>query len=146
MPPEHQTRSQTTIHDQDITNAPLLPRVITPMTSRPAPRRVPMRSQNLFPRNLSQDDFCGMDTAHLAIPGKSPLVRAAPSQYSRSPNHSKRNGIHGPYKRPSPATTLETWFWQRSRTPFSRHSQHSWNRHMFIYQTSQKTDRSLMAK
>jgi hypothetical protein len=67
MPPQHQTRSQTTIRAQDITNAPLLPRVVTPMMSRPAPPRVPMRSQNLAPRNLSQDDFCGMDTAHMAI-------------------------------------------------------------------------------
>jgi hypothetical protein len=37
------------------------------MTSRPAPPRVPKRSQNLSPRNLSQDDFCDMDTAHMAI-------------------------------------------------------------------------------
>jgi hypothetical protein len=37
IPPQLQTRSQTTIHAQDITNAPLLPRVVTPMTSRPAP-------------------------------------------------------------------------------------------------------------
>jgi hypothetical protein len=43
MPPQRQTRSQTTIHAQDITNTPLLPRVVTPMTSRPAPLRVPMR-------------------------------------------------------------------------------------------------------
>jgi hypothetical protein len=67
MPPPHQTRSQTTIHARDITNAPLLPRVVTPMTSQPSPPRVPRRSQNLSPRNLSQDDFCGMDTAHMAI-------------------------------------------------------------------------------
>jgi hypothetical protein len=26
-----------------------------------------MHSQNLSPRNLSQDDFCGMDTAHMSI-------------------------------------------------------------------------------
>jgi hypothetical protein len=37
------------------------------MTRRPAPPRVPTRSQNMSPRNLSQDDFCGMDTAHIAI-------------------------------------------------------------------------------
>jgi hypothetical protein len=67
MPPQRQTRSQTKINAQDTTNAPLLPRVVTPMTSRPAPPRVPMRSQNLPPRNLSQDDFCGMDTARMAI-------------------------------------------------------------------------------
>jgi hypothetical protein len=66
MPPQRQTRSQT-IHDQDITNAPLLPRVVTPMMSQPAPPRVQRRSQNLSPRNLSQDDFCSMDTDHMAI-------------------------------------------------------------------------------
>jgi hypothetical protein len=57
MPPRYQTRSQTTIHAQAITNAPLLPRVVTPMMSRPAPPRVPMRSQNISTRNLSQDDL-----------------------------------------------------------------------------------------
>jgi hypothetical protein len=54
MPPRYQTRSQTTTHAQDITNAPLLPRVVTPMTSRPTPPRVPIHSQNISPRNLSQ--------------------------------------------------------------------------------------------
>jgi hypothetical protein len=29
--------------------------------------RVPTRSQNIAHRNLSQNDFCGMDTAHMAI-------------------------------------------------------------------------------
>jgi hypothetical protein len=67
MPPPRQTRSQTTIHAQDITNASLLPRVVTPMTRNPSPLRVPTRSRNLSPRNLSQNDFCGMDTARMAI-------------------------------------------------------------------------------
>jgi hypothetical protein len=62
-----QTRSQTIINAQDTTNAPLLLRVVTPMTSRPAPPRVPMRSQNLSPRNLSQDNFCDTETANMAI-------------------------------------------------------------------------------
>jgi hypothetical protein len=66
-PPPRQTRSQTTTHARDITNAPLPLRVVTPMTSPPSPPRVPRRSQNLAPRNLSQDNFCGMDTAHMAI-------------------------------------------------------------------------------
>jgi hypothetical protein len=34
MPPPHQTRSQTTIHARDISNATLLPMVVTPMTSQ----------------------------------------------------------------------------------------------------------------
>jgi hypothetical protein len=44
MPPRRQTRSQTTINTQDITNAPLPPRVVTPRTLRPSPPRVPTRS------------------------------------------------------------------------------------------------------
>jgi hypothetical protein len=67
MPLSRQTRSQTTIHTQDISNAPLPPRVVKPRTLCPSPPRVPTRSQRLSPRNLSQDDFCGMDTAHMAI-------------------------------------------------------------------------------
>jgi hypothetical protein len=67
MPLSRQTRSQTTIHTQDISNTPLPPRVVTPGTPHPPPPRVPTRSQRLSPRNLSQNDFCGMDTAHMAI-------------------------------------------------------------------------------
>jgi hypothetical protein len=67
MPPLRQTRSQTTIHARDITNAPLLSRVVTPMMRNPSPPRVPTRSHNLSPRNLSQKGFCGMGTAHMAI-------------------------------------------------------------------------------
>jgi hypothetical protein len=67
MPPPLQTRSQMTIHARDITNLPLLLRVVTPITPSPSPPRVPTRSRNLSPRNLSQDDFCGMDTAHMAV-------------------------------------------------------------------------------
>jgi hypothetical protein len=65
--PPRQTISQTTIHAQDITNAPLLLRVVIPMTRNPSPPRVPIRSRNISPRNLSQDDFCDMDTAHMDI-------------------------------------------------------------------------------
>jgi hypothetical protein len=67
MPLPRQTRSQTIIHTQDIANAPLPLRVVTPRTLNPSPPRVPTRSQRLSPRNLSQNDFCGMDTAHMAI-------------------------------------------------------------------------------
>jgi hypothetical protein len=61
------TPSQTIIHTQDITNAPLPPRLVTPRMLNPSPPRVPTRSKRLSPRNLSQNDFCGMDTAHMAI-------------------------------------------------------------------------------
>jgi hypothetical protein len=67
MPIRRKTRSQTTIHTQDIPNVPLSPRVVTPRTLRQSPPRVPTGSQRLSPRNLSQDDFCGMDSAHMAI-------------------------------------------------------------------------------
>jgi hypothetical protein len=67
MPQWYQTRSQTIINSQDTTNASLLPRVVTPMMSQLAPPRVPRRSQNLSPRNLSQDEFCSMETANMAI-------------------------------------------------------------------------------
>jgi hypothetical protein len=67
IPNMRQTRSQTTIHTQDIPNAPLPLRVVTPRTLHHSPPRVPTSSRRLSPRNLSQDDFCGMDTAHMAI-------------------------------------------------------------------------------
>jgi hypothetical protein len=55
------------MHTQDIANAPLPLRVVTPRTLNPSPPRVPTRSQRLSPPNLSQNDLCGMDTAHMAI-------------------------------------------------------------------------------
>jgi hypothetical protein len=67
MPLSRQTRSQTTIHTQDIINAPLPLRVVRPRTLHPSPPRVPTRSQRLSTRNLYQNDFCQMDTAHMAI-------------------------------------------------------------------------------
>jgi hypothetical protein len=67
VPLSRQTRSQTTIHTQDISNAPLPPRLVTPRTLNPSPPRVPTRSQRLSPHNLSQNNFCRMDTSHMAI-------------------------------------------------------------------------------
>jgi hypothetical protein len=67
MPNRRQTRSQTTIHTPDIPDRPLPPRVVTPRTLRHSPLRVPTGSLQLSPRNLSQDDFFRMDTAHMAI-------------------------------------------------------------------------------
>jgi hypothetical protein len=67
MPISRQTSSQTTIHIQDVSNAPLPPRMVTPRMLNQTPPRVPTRSQRLSPRNLSRIDFCGMDTAHMAI-------------------------------------------------------------------------------
>jgi hypothetical protein len=56
-----------TIHTQDIPNVPLPPRVVTCRTLHQSPPRVPTGSQRLTPRNLYQDDFCCMDSAHKAI-------------------------------------------------------------------------------
>jgi hypothetical protein len=67
MPLTRQTRSHTTIYAQGIANAPLLLRVVTPVTHTSPPPRVPTRSLNLSPRNLSQYAFYDMDTAHMAI-------------------------------------------------------------------------------
>jgi hypothetical protein len=67
IPIRRQTRYQTTIHTQDIPNVTLPPRVVIPRTLRQSPPRVPTGSQRLSPRNLSQDDFCGMDTDHMSI-------------------------------------------------------------------------------
>jgi hypothetical protein len=67
MPIRRQTRSQTTIHTEDIPNVPLPPRVVTPRTLRQSPPRVSTGSRRLSPHNLSQEDFCGMDSAHMAI-------------------------------------------------------------------------------
>jgi hypothetical protein len=67
MPNRRQTRSQTTIHTQDIPDVSLPPRVVTPRTLRQSPPRVPTGSQRLSPQNLSQDYFCGMESAHMAI-------------------------------------------------------------------------------
>jgi hypothetical protein len=62
-----QTRSLATIHTQNIPDVTLPPRMVTPRTLCASPSRVPTGSQRLSPRNLSQDDFCGMDSAHMAI-------------------------------------------------------------------------------
>jgi hypothetical protein len=67
IPTSRQTRSQTTLHTKDIPNVSLPPRVVTPRTLRPSPPRVSTCSWRLSPRNLSQDDFCGMDTANMAV-------------------------------------------------------------------------------
>jgi hypothetical protein len=67
MPDRRQKRSQTIINTPDTPDRPLPPRVVTPRTLRHSPSRVPTGSQRLSPRNLSQDDFCGMDTSHMAF-------------------------------------------------------------------------------
>jgi hypothetical protein len=67
MPDRRQTRSQRTIHTPDIPDRPLPLRVVTPRTLRHLPQRVPAGSHHLSPRNLSQYEFCEMDTSHMAI-------------------------------------------------------------------------------
>jgi hypothetical protein len=67
MPAARQTISQTKILAPAIPNLPLPPRVVTPRTPCHSSPRVPTGSRRLSPRNLSQNDFFGMDTAHMAI-------------------------------------------------------------------------------
>jgi hypothetical protein len=67
IPDRRQKRSQTTIHTQNIPDVSLPPRLVTPLTLCASPPRVPTGSQRLSPRNLSQDDFCGMDSARMPL-------------------------------------------------------------------------------
>jgi hypothetical protein len=64
---KYETRSQTKINTGNASDTPLLPRVITPLTGPAASPRVPARSQNIPPRNLSQNDFWSIETANMAI-------------------------------------------------------------------------------
>jgi hypothetical protein len=67
MQQQYQKISQTTINTGYTTTTPLLLRVVIPVTGWVAPPRVPTRSQNLSPRNLSEDDFWGMESANMVI-------------------------------------------------------------------------------
>jgi hypothetical protein len=67
MQHNYQTRSQRPIGVNTARNMTLLLRVATPMTGHAASLRVPARTQNLSPRNLSQDSFWNMETANKAI-------------------------------------------------------------------------------
>jgi hypothetical protein len=67
MPISRQKKSQTTIHTQDIPNVPLPLRVVTPRTIHQPSPRVPTGCPSLSPRNLSQEDFCRMYSAHMVI-------------------------------------------------------------------------------
>jgi hypothetical protein len=95
MPLSRQTRSQTKINTQDIANTPLPPRVVTPRTLNPSLPRVPTRSQRLSPRNLSQNDFCDMDTAHVAI--------------ALEDNHWSRQHLANAVIHPLPGKKWNTW-------------------------------------
>jgi hypothetical protein len=57
MQQQYPTRSQTIINTGDSTTTSLLPRVVTPMTGRAAPPRVPTRSQNFPPEIFRKTIF-----------------------------------------------------------------------------------------
>jgi hypothetical protein len=136
MPLSRQTRSQTTIHTQDIPNAPLPPRVVTPRTLRPSPQRVPTRSQRLSPPKLVPRRLLrNGHSPHGHRPRRQPLVLAEPSKRLHPPNHRKRNGIHGTHEGSPSTTILDARIWQRMRTLIPRHSGHCGHRHVFLYQT-----------
>jgi hypothetical protein len=67
MKKNYQTRSQRTTYVHTSRSMPLLPRVVTQMMGRTASPRVPARTQNLSPRNLSQDDFWKMNISNQEI-------------------------------------------------------------------------------
>jgi hypothetical protein len=67
MQHQYKTRSKRPIHTIATTDTPLLPSVITPMMGQTAYPRVSARSQNLSPRNLSQDDIWSMEISNMAI-------------------------------------------------------------------------------
>jgi hypothetical protein len=67
MQHKYQNRSQRPISTTTTSNKPLPTRVVAPMTARAASPRVLAQTQNLLPRNLSQDDFWSMDTSNMAI-------------------------------------------------------------------------------
>jgi hypothetical protein len=67
MQHKYQTRSKRPILTKTTSDTPLLPRLVTPMTGRAASPTVQARTQNLSPRNLSQDDFWSMETSNMAI-------------------------------------------------------------------------------
>jgi hypothetical protein len=67
MQHKYQTGSQRPISVNTARNTPLLPGVVTPMTDQAASQRVPARTQDLSPRNLSQEDFWNMETANQEI-------------------------------------------------------------------------------
>jgi hypothetical protein len=134
MPIRRQTRSQTTIHTQDIPNVPLPPRVVTPKSLRQSPPRVPTSSQRLSPRNLSQDDFCGMDSAHMAIA----LRNNHWSQRNQAnaviqPVTGKEMEHSALMKDPCLQPLWTRGVWQRVRTPLRMNSRHSRNRYMFLH-------------
>jgi hypothetical protein len=59
---KYQTRSQRPITANTASNMP-----VTPMMGQAASTRVPARTPNIPPRNLSQEDFLNMETTNLAI-------------------------------------------------------------------------------
>jgi hypothetical protein len=70
MPNRRQTRSETTIHTQDIPNVPLPPRVVIPRSLRHSPPRVPTCSRRLSSRNLSKDAFSEWTQPIWRLPSK----------------------------------------------------------------------------
>jgi hypothetical protein len=67
MQHNYHKRSQRPISANKARSTRLLTRVATPMTDQAVSTRVLARTQNLFPRNLSQDDFWNIETANQAI-------------------------------------------------------------------------------
>jgi hypothetical protein len=136
MPIRRQTRSQTTIHTQLIPNAPLPPRVVTPRTLRQSTPRVPNGSRIPSPRSLSQDEFCEMDSDHMAITlGTKHWSQRQHASAGHPPSNQIRNGILGSHERSPSTTASDARFWQQMRTPIPGNSRHSRNRYTFLHRS-----------
>jgi hypothetical protein len=124
IPSRRQTRSQTTIHTHNIPDVPLPPRVVTPRSLRASPPRVLTGSQRLLPCNLSEDDFCGMNSAHMAIDLEHCSQRPQANAVIH-PVTGKELEYSALMKDPclQPLWTL----------PLPRNSRHSRNRHVFLH-------------
>jgi hypothetical protein len=116
--------------------------VVTPRTLNPSPPRVPTRSQRLSPRNLSQNDFCGMDTAHIVIAlGNNHCSQQHLAKAVIHPVTGKEMEYTALMKDPRLQPLWTRGFGNQLRTPIPRHLGHSWHRHMFLYQNHKHPER-----
>jgi hypothetical protein len=67
MKHNYQNMSKRSANVNKSRKSPLILRVITPVTRHAASPRLPARTHNLSPSNLSQDDLWDMETANQAI-------------------------------------------------------------------------------
>jgi hypothetical protein len=108
MKHKYQTSSHIPISASTPRNTPLPLRVVTTMTDQESSSRVPARTQNLFPRNLSQDDFWNAETANQVITlGANHRTQQHVLSRSSTISGWQENGVHGTPERPRLPTSLK---------------------------------------